>query len=158
VTGCSVGRRTLRIEDFGKIAATFVDTLKDRAVRIAPHSDARVRVVGFAPEAVDRWTAQLLGYQRMPDDLLLIWQWVKLTTPVAIIVGQDGQRTTCQHCHEEIINQREVARNGVILCRACAGSAYYQSVAPEIEGTRVTSPESPPLQGEGSIPPTPACP
>jgi formylmethanofuran dehydrogenase subunit E len=25
-TGCWVGRRTLRVEDFGKVAATFVDT------------------------------------------------------------------------------------------------------------------------------------
>jgi len=33
-TNCWVGRRTLRVEDFGKVAATFVDTQTDRAVRI----------------------------------------------------------------------------------------------------------------------------
>ena len=35
-TGCSVGRRTLRIVDYGKVAATFVDVETGRAVRITP--------------------------------------------------------------------------------------------------------------------------
>ncbi len=35
-TGCWVGRRTLRIEDYGKIAATFVDTLTEQAIRLTP--------------------------------------------------------------------------------------------------------------------------
>src|SRR5512133_3268241 len=38
-TGCSVGHRTLRIEDYGKIAATFVDIKQGRAVRVAPFVD-----------------------------------------------------------------------------------------------------------------------
>jgi formylmethanofuran dehydrogenase subunit E len=40
-TGCYVGRRTLRIEDYGKTAATFVDTLTGQAVRIAPRNNIR---------------------------------------------------------------------------------------------------------------------
>ena len=35
-TGCTVGHRTMRIEDYGKIAATFVDVETERALRIAP--------------------------------------------------------------------------------------------------------------------------
>src|SRR5512133_2350650 len=38
-TGCSVGHRTLRVEDYGKIAATFVDIKQGRAVRVAPFVD-----------------------------------------------------------------------------------------------------------------------
>src|SRR5512141_2080362 len=34
-TGCSVGHRTMRVEDYGKIAATFVDIKQGRAVRVA---------------------------------------------------------------------------------------------------------------------------
>jgi formylmethanofuran dehydrogenase subunit E len=34
-TGCYVGRRTLRVEDYGKTAAAFVDTLTEQALRIA---------------------------------------------------------------------------------------------------------------------------
>src|SRR5512142_352297 len=42
-TGCTVGHRTLRVEDYGKIAATFIDTKQDSAVRVAPLADARAR-------------------------------------------------------------------------------------------------------------------
>ena len=34
--GVSPGRRTLRIEDYGKIAATFVDVKTAEAIRLAP--------------------------------------------------------------------------------------------------------------------------
>src|SRR5512140_767803 len=73
-TGCSVGHRTLRIEDYGKIAATFVDTQTERAVRIVPHREARHIAEAYAEEERGRWKAQLLGYQRMPDEALLSWQ------------------------------------------------------------------------------------
>ena len=36
--GVSVGGRTLRVEDYGKIAATFVDVKTERALRVAPRN------------------------------------------------------------------------------------------------------------------------
>jgi len=47
-TGCWIGRRTLRVEDFGKVAATFVDTQTGRAIRIAPRHDARTAARSFS--------------------------------------------------------------------------------------------------------------
>ncbi len=124
-TGCKVGHRTLRIEDYGKVAATFVDTHTDLAVRIAPSAGARLTAGRYAPEARNRWEAQLLGYHRMPEEQLFAWQWVTLCTPTTAIISAPGKRVTCQVCHEEIINEREVVREGTTLCRACAGQAYY---------------------------------
>ena len=34
-TGCTLGHRTLRVEDYGKTAAVFVDTKTGRAARLA---------------------------------------------------------------------------------------------------------------------------
>src|SRR5512142_3328691 len=39
--GVTPGHRTLRIEDYGKVAATFVDTRSGNAVRLAPRLDVR---------------------------------------------------------------------------------------------------------------------
>lgn len=129
-TGCYVGRRTLRVEDFGKVAAAFVDTRSQRAVRIAPRLDVRELARRFAPEARSRWEAQLLGYQRMPAEDLLAFQWVTMRINIAGLIGQAGMRVNCQACGEEIINQREVIRDGRNLCRACAGQAYYVETRP----------------------------
>jgi formylmethanofuran dehydrogenase subunit E len=124
-TGCWVGKRTLRVVDYGKVAATFVDSVTERAVRLAARSSGRAAAAACAPEARGRWEAQLLGYQRLPDEALLDIQPVTLDTPIGQIVSQAGRRTMCEACGEEILNEREVVVNGVVLCQACAKGAYY---------------------------------
>ncbi len=126
-TQCRVGRRTLRVVDYGKVAATFVDTATDAAVRIAPRAQARALAAEWAPEARSRWEAQLLGYQRMPDEVLFAWQPVQLVPPVGVWMSRPGLRVTCENCGEEIMNAREVEIGGSVMCRACAGLAYYQT-------------------------------
>jgi formylmethanofuran dehydrogenase subunit E len=124
-TRCTIGSRNLRIEDLGKAAATFTDTKLGRSVRIAPSADARALAEEYAPEVPDRWEAMLEGYQRIPDDLLFSWQPVELLTSIEAIFSKPGVRTACEVCGEEIINEREVMRDGQVLCRSCAGFSYY---------------------------------
>ncbi|MBI5567974.1 MAG: TraR/DksA C4-type zinc finger protein [Chloroflexi bacterium] len=125
-TGCWMGRRTLRIEDYGKVAATFVDTQTGQAARITPRSAARDLAARYAPEASNGWEAYLLGYQRMPDDELLVVQAVQLIASLQSIISTPEARTTCAVCGEEIFNEREVVRGGVVLCKSCAGERYYR--------------------------------
>ena len=48
VSGCSIGHRTLRLADLGKIAATVVDTQLERAVRVWPRPDVRLAACSYA--------------------------------------------------------------------------------------------------------------
>ncbi len=121
---CWVGRRTLRVEDYGKVAATFIDTFTGRAVRVHPHPQARERARRLAPDATSRWHAQLLGYQRLATEELLIATPVALTLSLDKLVSRAGYRVTCTRCGEEVINEREVVRDGVVLCRPCAAGGY----------------------------------
>ncbi|MFQ5578684.1 MAG: FmdE family protein [Anaerolineae bacterium] len=127
-TGCTIGRRSMVVYDFGKVAATFVDTQTGRAVRIVPSAQSRQLAKTYAPEAESRWHAYLYGYQRMPDEELLTVQEVVLDVSLAEILSKDGYRVNCDICGEEIINEREVHREGLILCRPCAGERYYHLV------------------------------
>lgn len=131
VTGCTVGHRTLRVEDYGKIAATFVDTSTEQAVRIAPRLDVRQRAYAYAPEEKRHYFAQLLAYQVMPDDELLTMEEVRLVTPLNDLISRPGVRVNCTKCGEEIINQREVYIDGAPFCHACAGHPYYQIEYPQ---------------------------
>ncbi len=125
-TGCTMGHRTLRLADYGKIGATFVDVKTETAVRVAPQLDIRDKAYQYAPDEKKHYYAQLIGYQQMPDAELLTILPVKLTTPASQIVSRAGVRVNCVVCGEEIINEREVVWEGRPLCQACAGSAYYQ--------------------------------
>ncbi len=130
-TNCWVGRRTLRVEDYGKVAATFVDSDTGVAWRVTPKLSARDLARAYAPEAANHWQSMLLGYQRIPTTDLLLAQRVTLVTPVEAIISRPACRVTCSRCGEEIMNEREVEQDGVLLCRACAGPAYYIDHPPE---------------------------
>ncbi len=127
-TGCAVGHRTLRVEDYGKIAATLIDVQTERAFRIMPQLDVRERAFVYAPGEPRHYFAQLQAYQSMPDAELLTIQSVTLTIPVAAIISRPIVRVNCERCGEEIINEREVLVAGQRLCKSCAGDSYY--VAP----------------------------
>jgi formylmethanofuran dehydrogenase subunit E len=124
-TGCTLGHRRLRLQDYGKIAATFVDTLTNQAVRITPRIDIRERAYTCVPQEKRHYFAQLEAYQIMPDDELLSVQEVALIDSVEQILSRSGVRVQCSLCGEEIINERELIRNGQTLCISCAGEGYY---------------------------------
>ena len=124
-TGCTVGHRTLRVEDYGKVAVTFVDTKTGQAVRVAPRLDIRERAVAFAPEEPRHYFAQMQAYQTMPDEEMLTTQDVRLHMPMEQIISRPGMRVNCDICGEEIMNEREVNRNGLTICRSCFGDGYY---------------------------------
>ena len=125
-TNCTVGHRTLRVEDYGKVAATFIDTHSGKAVRIAPVLDIRKRACVYASDEPNHYFAQMKAYQTMPDEEMLTVTEVFLNTPIEKIISRPGMRVDCDMCGEEIMNEREVRRDGLTLCSTCAGNGYYQ--------------------------------
>jgi formylmethanofuran dehydrogenase subunit E len=125
-TGCRVLHRTLRVEDYGKVAASFLDITSGRSFRLAPRQDVRELAFQFAQDAPDSYHAQLTAYQVMPDDCLFSVRPVQLKTPIDAIVGQPGVRVNCTVCGEEIMNGRQRVLPGGVMCKACAGESYYQ--------------------------------
>jgi formylmethanofuran dehydrogenase subunit E len=128
-TGCWLGHRTLRVLDFGKTAAVFVDTQTQRAVRVWPHPEAREHAAHRFSDAASRWHAYLEGYAVLPVATLLEWKPVVLATSLDTIIGDPGARVGCARCGEEIINGREIQIGSQVLCAACAGGAYYVEAA-----------------------------
>jgi formylmethanofuran dehydrogenase subunit E len=124
-TDCTVGHRTLRIEDYGKIAATFVDVETEQALRIAPQPDVRQRALTYAPAESRHYFAQWQAYQSMPDVELLTVQPVFLGASIKSILSRASVRVTCGQCGEEIINEREALLGGSIVCQPCAYGGYY---------------------------------
>ncbi len=125
-TGCRVGNRTLRVVDFGKVAATFIDIHTETSIRIAPSQTARSLALEYSSNSSTRWEAMLSAYQVMPAVDLLVFQHVQLDTALARILSLPGKKVTCEVCGEEIMNEREVLKDDVIFCRSCAGEGYYR--------------------------------
>ena len=138
-TGCWVGRRTLHVLDFGKTAATFVDSETGQALRLRPRLTVRSDCQPYAPGAPTRWHGYLLAYQVMPPDELLEVQPVELTVSLEAIISREGARAVCAACAEEITNEREIMQAGIVLCRACAGEGYYRTSQAENLGKQAAA-------------------
>jgi formylmethanofuran dehydrogenase subunit E len=124
--GVTVGHRSLRIADYGKIAATFINRRTGQAIRLHPSLEVRELAQKYCPDEKRPYFAQLKGYQIIPDCELLRVKWVTLDPDFRQILGSPSQRTCCAKCGEEIINGREIMQSGIPLCVACAGNAYYR--------------------------------
>ena len=124
-TNAWVGRRTMRVFDYGKVAATFVDTRSGQALRVAPRAESRELAPDYAPDQPSRWHAYLEGYRLVPDALLLEARPVTLTIDLAALISRPAARAVCEQCGEEVMNEREQQIDGRTLCVWCAGGGYY---------------------------------
>jgi len=128
VTGCRLGKRALKFRDWGKVAATFVDLQSGRAVRLCAKESSKALARQMHPEIADKNQQQMLAYRELPYDALFAEQWVKVVLPPEELPGYQGERLVCADCGEGINFQREVRRNGKVLCHACAGERYYEPI------------------------------
>jgi formylmethanofuran dehydrogenase subunit E len=125
-SGASVGHRTLRVVDQGKVAAVFANVKTGETVRLAPRLDVRQRALAYAPEIKKKYYAQLKGYQLMPEEQLFSFQPVILEPALAALISRPGLRMKCAVCGEEIINERQLCLDAKTLCQTCAGIGYYR--------------------------------
>ena len=126
VTGCRLGKRTLKHVDYGKCACTFVDQTSDDGVRIVAREDARFLVGNYVPAGLGKNEAQREAYKVMPYKELFAVQKVMVHIPNYDQPGPPVSRVKCALCEEGINDHREVHQNGKVLCRACTHGSYYQ--------------------------------
>lgn len=129
VTGCKLGKRTLKYLDYGKVAATFLNTSTAGAFRIVARDDSRDKVWTYADEGSDKKVAQSYAYKVMPDEELFRVMPVRIDLSPHDMPGHPLARVACDSCGEGVNDGREVVVDGQVLCRPCAGGAYYTAAA-----------------------------
>ena len=125
VTGCSLGKRSLRWLDFGIMAATFVNLESGRAVRVTAREEARDLAATYCPEITDKYRLQLEAYRLMALDELFTFQEVQVTLRDCDLPGRPLRRVQCAACGDWVQDCREVEQGDRLLCRACAGERYW---------------------------------
>ncbi len=125
VTGCRMGRRSLKFKDFGINAATFLNLETGKAFRVVSTEESRDLADVCAPEESDPYKRQLVGYQRMSDEDLFRIEPVKVDLQETELPGPTKKKATCVRCGQVVRDGREVVSGKEILCRPCAGEAYF---------------------------------
>ena len=128
VANCRLGKRALKVRDWGKVAATFVDLKTGRAIRLAAKESSKQAAREMFPE-MEKDPGQQKAYAQLSDEVLFDKKWVKVDVKPEDLPGFKGPRVVCEGCDEGINFKREVLQSGRTLCRSCAGEKYYEALA-----------------------------
>ncbi len=125
VTGCSLGHRTMKFFDYGKMAATFLNIKENKAVRILAKEDARQKAKDYFPDIEDKYKAQLEAYKIMPESELFEIMDVKVEIRHEDLPGRPISHVKCDLCGEFVQDLREIKCTDKTLCKHCAEGGYY---------------------------------
>jgi formylmethanofuran dehydrogenase subunit E len=128
VTGCSLGHRTLKFMDYGKMAATFVNLKTGKAVRIVAKEEAKEMAQKYFSEIKNKYEAQIMAYKIMSDEELFDIMDVKVEIKPQDMPGRPLRRVKCDMCGEYVQDMREVYRDKKNLCKPCLEGGYYKNV------------------------------
>ncbi len=135
-TGARVGKRALKLRDWGKMAATFVDLNlplgQDQSkadyegIRIVALESSKERARAAFPH-LEKNAQQMLAYRELPDEDLFSEERVRVPLPPNEFPGFKGQRVVCPRCGEGVNFDRFVDQDGERLCLSCADPSlrYY---------------------------------
>lgn len=118
VTGCKVGKRRFVFLDYGKTACTFVNMDNKEAYRIYrknrlyPPQDSDIANFYADLKNEEIFCAQKVFIDIKPEDM----------------PGKPVGATICDVCKEEVIDLKEVIKDGKIMCKNCAYKSYYDII------------------------------
>ena len=136
VTGCRLGKRSMKFLDYGKVAATFVDLETGHAIRVVARDDSRLKAKEMfrgtnSGQMANPYKQQLEAYKIMSEEELFTVQEVRVKLKPEDLPGGPHSRVSCEQCGEGVNDHRERIVEGHVLCRGCAGERYYEAVANE---------------------------
>jgi formylmethanofuran dehydrogenase subunit E len=127
VTGVRLGRRSLKYFDYGKVAATFLNTETGRAVRVSALDSSRALADARYASLQSKKERQMATYTEASEGELFKIEPVIIDLKETDAPGRPRSRVTCARCLEGVNDGREVScESGEILCRPCAHGAYYE--------------------------------
>nr|WP_319373501.1 FmdE family protein [uncultured Methanobacterium sp.] len=137
ITGCTVGRRTLKCLDYGKFVTTFIDVKTGKTIRISARDDKLKDVPGLwtwfeniAELAREKNMAKIMEEKKSAigklsgmsdDDLLLIEEF---DGEVPLIPGLPKDIVVCSICGEHVMDGKQLQDNGEIICRSCENRSH----------------------------------
>ena len=129
VTGVRLGKRSLKFLDYGKVAATFLNTDTGEAVRVVALEESRALADARYPEIESKKERQLRAYREALDEELFKVERVRVAYGELDAPGRPRSRVKCARCGEGINDGREkLDKGGLVLCRPCASGGYYEAL------------------------------
>ena len=122
VTGCTMGKRSLKQMYYGKFAVTFYNMDNGEAIRVA---DADANKGDKKRETKEE---MIQRFRETPAEELFSVQKVHVELKPSQMPGKPHTSTFCSICGEKITDGRHLNRGGKPVCIPCAEGAYYEII------------------------------
>ncbi len=116
LTGCRPGKRTRKVYDFGKMAATFHNLETGKSVRVSTKGRRKDQ---------EKQGSEMPDFSKVPEEDLFIVKDVKVHLKPENMPGRPLRRVICASCGEGIMDARDVEENNETLCMPCSQKKYY---------------------------------
>jgi formylmethanofuran dehydrogenase subunit E len=126
VTGVSLGKRSLKFFDYGKVAATFWDIDSGKAARLVALDGAREMADKRYSELPLKKERQMRAYTQADDEELFKIEAVQVHLNGSDLPGHPHRRVQCRGCGEGVNDGREIVGREGVFCRYCAEGGYYR--------------------------------
>jgi len=124
-TGTRLGRRSFKLRDYGKMAATFYNMGTGKAHRIW--------VSGNVTKGKDFHSLPESERKKILDEVLasdlgkvLSSRRVSVSFSENELPGKPKVVVDCSVCGERVMDGKHITKKGKRLCRSCADGAYYK--------------------------------
>src|SRR5438105_3801744 len=107
-TGVRLGKRSLKFFDYGKVAATFLNSSTREAVRIVALEESRALADERYPQIENKRERQFRAYLEAEDEELFKIERVRVKYSEMDQPGRPLSRTICAQCDEGVNDGREV--------------------------------------------------
>ncbi|MBS7641026.1 MAG: FmdE family protein [Candidatus Bathyarchaeia archaeon] len=126
-TGCTVGHSSLRVEDFGKLAACIFRSDTKEGIRLSLK-------IGSLPPALRDWVMRKRKFSREEEEKIVkeILHLDEASFNIEYVTAEPFSKfeeaaiVKCEACGELIIETKAIKVEGRTLCRACHGERYYR--------------------------------
>lgn len=119
VTGTRLGRRSMKLRDYGKMAASFLNLSTGKAFRVS--------VKGIQSKSDDT-DSMVKAVMDAPDSDLLKWEEVKISIKEEELPGKPKRVVKCSICGEKVFDFKDIESGSGPICRACAKEPYYKGI------------------------------
>ena len=119
LTGCRPGKRAMKIRDYGKMAATFINLETNKAVRV---------VVKGNRKPGENTNGEQPDFSALPEDELFNIRDVEVSLRPEDMPGKPLRRVPCGRCGETIMDGREVLSGEEVLCVPCSTATDYYRI------------------------------
>jgi formylmethanofuran dehydrogenase subunit E len=116
VTGTRLGRRSFKLKDYGRMAATFLNTARNKAYRVSAAFKGQV-----SPED----EAQVRSVLHLPDEEVTAWREVITHLKPEEMPGKPSRVVACVRCGERVFDGKDTVLPEGPVCNACLHGSYY---------------------------------